>query len=214
MVPKAKVHSAKIPDQDGLKLLLGSARSGLSRLSHLWLDAGYGGRGKRWTEEVLGLSVEIVRHPPKPIPEEVARTWAAQWAPTDQDLQRGLLRAGTRGLLLRPTNGRRVEGARSRRLRTRPYEARPSAVQVARSQAHGGHEHGIPEEPSGSIEQPVSFGASPDGTAPVISLLEGVKANRLTSGAPEYILLHAVSSEDASELACGDLVVAGSRGSG
>ena len=41
LVLKAKVHSARVPDQDGLKLLLESARGGLSRLSHLWLDAGY-----------------------------------------------------------------------------------------------------------------------------------------------------------------------------
>jgi len=80
LVLQAKVHSAKIPDQDGLKLLLESARTGLSRLSHRWLDAGYEGRGKRWAEEDLGLSVEIVRRPPKPIAEEVARTWAAEWA--------------------------------------------------------------------------------------------------------------------------------------
>ena len=40
LVLKAKVHSAKVTDQDGLRLLLESARSGLSRLSHLWLDAG------------------------------------------------------------------------------------------------------------------------------------------------------------------------------
>jgi transposase len=78
---KAKVHSAKIPEQDGLRLLrllLESARSGLSRLKHLWLDAGYEGRGKRWAEEDMGLSVQIVRKPPKPIPEEVARVWAQE----------------------------------------------------------------------------------------------------------------------------------------
>jgi hypothetical protein len=40
LVLKAKVHSAKVTDQDGLRLLLESARSGLSRLSQLWLDAG------------------------------------------------------------------------------------------------------------------------------------------------------------------------------
>jgi hypothetical protein len=40
LVLKAKVHSAKIPDQDGLRLLLESARGGLSCLKHLWLDAG------------------------------------------------------------------------------------------------------------------------------------------------------------------------------
>jgi len=70
LVLKAKVHSAKVPDQDGLKLLLDSARTAVSHLKHLWLDAGYEGRGKQWVEEVRGLSVEIVRRPPKPIPEE------------------------------------------------------------------------------------------------------------------------------------------------
>jgi putative transposase len=76
---KAKVHSAKVPDQDGPKLLLESARSGLSRLSHLWLDAGYEGRGRRWAEEAMGLSVEVVRKPKKPAPEEVMRAWAREW---------------------------------------------------------------------------------------------------------------------------------------
>ncbi len=49
-------------------------------LKHLWLDAGYEGRGKRWAEECLGLSVEIVRCPPKPVPEKVAKIWATEWA--------------------------------------------------------------------------------------------------------------------------------------
>ena len=48
LVLKAKVHSsAKVPEQDGLRFLLESARTGLSRLKHLWLDAGYEGRGRR-----------------------------------------------------------------------------------------------------------------------------------------------------------------------
>jgi putative transposase len=80
LVPKAKVHSAKVPDQDGIGLLLESARSGLSRLKHLWLDAGYEGRGKRWAEGVLGLSVEVVRKPQKPTPEKIAKIWAEEWA--------------------------------------------------------------------------------------------------------------------------------------
>jgi putative transposase len=80
LVLKAKVHSAKVPEQDGLRLLLESARSGLSRLKHLWLDAGYEGRGKRWAEEMMGLSVEVVRKPAKPVPEKVARIWAEEWA--------------------------------------------------------------------------------------------------------------------------------------
>jgi hypothetical protein len=79
-------------------------------------------------------------------------------------------------------------------------------------EAHGGHEHGIPEVPSGSIEQPISFGASAEGTSSVTSLLEGVEAKRLPSGNPEYVHLHGVGSEDAPELACGDLVGASRRG--
>ncbi len=80
MVLKAKVHSANVADQDGLRVLLESARARLSRLKHLWVDAGYQGRGRRWAEEVLGLSVEVVRKPCKPVPEKVAKLWAAEWA--------------------------------------------------------------------------------------------------------------------------------------
>jgi putative transposase len=80
LVLEAKVHSAKVPDEDGIKLLMESARDRLQRLSHLWVDAGYRGRGRRWAEEVLGLSVEVVRKPPKPVPEETARIWAQEWA--------------------------------------------------------------------------------------------------------------------------------------
>ena len=50
LVPKAKVHSAKVPDEDGIKLLLKTARERLPRLSHLWVDAGYHSRGKEWVE--------------------------------------------------------------------------------------------------------------------------------------------------------------------
>jgi putative transposase len=62
LVLKFKAHSAKVPlPQDGLKLLLDSACTAVSGLKHLWLDAGYEGRGRRWAEEVLSLSVQIVR---------------------------------------------------------------------------------------------------------------------------------------------------------
>ena len=80
LVLKAKVHSAKIFDRDGLKLLLDSGQTEVSHLKHLWLDAGYEGQGKRWAEEALSLSVEIVRRPKRPIPEKVARRWAQEWA--------------------------------------------------------------------------------------------------------------------------------------
>jgi putative transposase len=80
LVLKAKVHSAKVPDQDGIKLVLESAHDRLPGLSHLWVDAGYRGRGKEWVEKELGLSVEVVRRTPKPTPEKVARIWAEEWA--------------------------------------------------------------------------------------------------------------------------------------
>src|SRR5215208_6041173 len=60
LVLEARVHSARVPDTDGIKLLLESARRGrLSRLCHLWVDAGYQGRGRRWAEDMLGVSVEV-----------------------------------------------------------------------------------------------------------------------------------------------------------
>jgi putative transposase len=80
LVLKAKIHSAKVPDEDGIRLLMDPVRGRLFRLSHLGVDAGYQGRGKRWAEEVLGLSVEVVRKPKKPLPENVAKRWAEEWA--------------------------------------------------------------------------------------------------------------------------------------
>ena len=79
LVLKAKVHNAKVPDEDGIRLLLDPVRDRVPRLSHLWVDAGYQGRGRRWAEEVLGLSVEVVRKPKKPLPEKVAKAWAEEW---------------------------------------------------------------------------------------------------------------------------------------
>jgi hypothetical protein len=49
----------------------------------VWLDAGYTGqdRGAGWVERTLGWTAEIVRHPPKPAPEEVMVRWASrEWA--------------------------------------------------------------------------------------------------------------------------------------
>ena len=75
LVLGVRVHSARVPDADGIKLDLDPARERLGRLSHIWVDAGYQGRDKRWAEEAMGLSVEVVRKPPKPLPEEVAERW-------------------------------------------------------------------------------------------------------------------------------------------
>ena len=83
LVLEARVHSAKVVDRDGIKLLLGPSLSDrLPRLCHLWLDAGYTGqedRGAGWVERTLGWTAEIVRHPPKPAPEEVMMRWVREF---------------------------------------------------------------------------------------------------------------------------------------
>ena len=82
LVLEARVHSANIQDRDGIRLLLEPARTALTCLSHLWLDAGYTGqdKGAGWVEGALGWTAEIVRHPPKPAPEAVMMRWAREWA--------------------------------------------------------------------------------------------------------------------------------------
>jgi hypothetical protein len=96
LVLKVKVHSAKLPDQDGLKLLLDSARTAVSHLKHLWLDAGYEGRGRQWVEETLGLSVEIVRRPPErlsSVAQEVGGRANLLLALSEQEDEQGLREA-------------------------------------------------------------------------------------------------------------------------
>jgi putative transposase len=79
LVVEAKVHSAKVPDQDGIRRLLDPARDRLPRLSYLWVDAGYRGRGQEWVEEMLGVEVEVVNRTPKPPPEKMLSIWAREW---------------------------------------------------------------------------------------------------------------------------------------
>jgi putative transposase len=61
-VLKAKVHSAKVIDPEGIKSLLRQTGTQFPRLSHLWLDGGYRGedKGKDWVEKTLGGSAELV----------------------------------------------------------------------------------------------------------------------------------------------------------
>jgi hypothetical protein len=55
-------------DRDRIKPLLERVREHFRRLSYLWLDAGYNGKGKGkdWTEKALGLTAEVVRRPRRP----------------------------------------------------------------------------------------------------------------------------------------------------
>jgi putative transposase len=90
LLVEVRVHSAKIPDQDGIRRLLEPARGRLSRLSRLWADAGYRGRGKEWAE-ALGVEVEIVNCSPKPPPEKVLKIWAREWFKEGREMDLGKL---------------------------------------------------------------------------------------------------------------------------
>jgi putative transposase len=93
LVVETRVHSAKVPDQDGIRRLLEPARARLPRLSYLWVDAGYRGRGKESAEHSLGLEVEVVNRSPKPPPEKVLRIWAREWSKEGHDMDLGKLPA-------------------------------------------------------------------------------------------------------------------------
>ena len=81
-VLRAKVHSAKVMDYEGIKTLLRGANEQFPRLCQLWLDAGYRGedKGADWVQKTLGWSVDLLERPPKPAPEEVLMRWAREWA--------------------------------------------------------------------------------------------------------------------------------------
>lgn len=64
----ATVHPANVMDRDGVKLLLppDTIRTQFPRLQHVWLDAGYNGKGKGkdWIEQTFGWSAESVAQRP------------------------------------------------------------------------------------------------------------------------------------------------------
>lgn len=77
------VHPANVMDRDGVKVLLPveTIRTQFPRLRHIWLDAGYNGRGKGkgWIETTLGWSAQIVQHPPR-----YKKVWVFEDLPDDQ----------------------------------------------------------------------------------------------------------------------------------
>ncbi len=80
-VLKAKVHPADIMDRDGVMLLVDGVATQFPRLRHVWLNAGYNGKGKSkdWIEMALGWTTKMVQHPPKPryvwVPKGVEPDW-------------------------------------------------------------------------------------------------------------------------------------------
>jgi putative transposase len=64
LVLRADVHSAALQERATVPNLLDGADRQFPRLGHVWADQGYTGTGKRWIEEQLGWSVEVVQHPP------------------------------------------------------------------------------------------------------------------------------------------------------
>ncbi len=75
LVLGVKLHPADIMDRDGVILLLEPIRNRFPRLSHVWLDGGYKGKGKgkAWIETMLGWTVQLVQHPRK-----ITHVWALE----------------------------------------------------------------------------------------------------------------------------------------
>jgi putative transposase len=90
LVLSVKVHSAKVMDYEGIKMLLHRAQERFPRLSHLWLDAGDRGedKGADWVRKTLGWSVDLVERPRRPAPEEVLMAWVREWAKEGAKLDR------------------------------------------------------------------------------------------------------------------------------
>ena len=100
LVLEVRVHSAKVMDRDGIKLLLDpSSADRLPRLSHLWLDAGYNGqdKGADWVQKMMGWTAEIVRHPPKLAPDEVMKKWVRELTKEGVQLDREKLQEEPKG---------------------------------------------------------------------------------------------------------------------
>jgi putative transposase len=76
------VHPGDIMDRDGVKLLLRKPiLAQFPRWRHVWLDAGYNGKGKGkdWIEQTLGWTAQLVAHPPRR-----KKVWVPGDIPPDQ----------------------------------------------------------------------------------------------------------------------------------
>jgi putative transposase len=60
---KVIVHAADITDRNAVSLVLAGLHLLFPRLCHLWVDAGYSGKGAAWIRETFGWTVEVVKRP-------------------------------------------------------------------------------------------------------------------------------------------------------
>ena len=100
LVLEVRVHSARVVDREGIKVLLDpSSPDRLPRLSRLWLDAGYNGEGKGadWVRKVLGWTAEIVRHRSKTVPDKVMNKWVREWTKEGVHIDREKLQEEPKG---------------------------------------------------------------------------------------------------------------------
>ncbi len=67
---KVVVHAANITDRNAVPLVLAGLTTVFPRLRHLWVDAGYRGKGADWIRATLGWTVEVVK-----------RTRCGMWLP-------------------------------------------------------------------------------------------------------------------------------------
>ena len=69
LILTATVHPANVMDRDGVALLLPpeQMKASFPRLAHVWLDAGYNGKGKgqEWIEQQLQWTTQVVKPPPR-----------------------------------------------------------------------------------------------------------------------------------------------------
>jgi putative transposase len=81
-VLKARAHSAKVMDYEGIKTLLERADQAFPRLRHVWLDGGYRGedKGADWVQKTLGWSAELIERQREPASTDVLIAWAKEWA--------------------------------------------------------------------------------------------------------------------------------------
>jgi transposase len=63
LVLRAVVHPANIPDQEGARRVLATVPEAFPALRQIWVDAGYRGALLAWAEQVLDVTLIVVKRP-------------------------------------------------------------------------------------------------------------------------------------------------------